>query len=56
MKRFILFDRDDYNNNAYYYIPRKAKVQGVIKFYEKMGIEYTKIDVFCNKRAGIGGC
>ena len=46
MKRLTTTDTHAHDSKLHYYIPRKAKIQGAIEFYEKQGIEYFKNNVF----------
>ena len=37
---------EDREGHGHYFTPARAKVRGAVQFYERMGIEYVKRDVF----------
>lgn len=39
-------DNKDRESQGHYFIPIRAKVRGTVQFYERMGIDYIKRDVF----------
>ncbi len=37
---------ENHEDNSHYFTPARAKVRGAVEFYDRMGIEYFKEDIF----------
>ena len=39
-------DNKDYEGHEYYFTPTQAKVRDAVQFFERIGIDYVKKDIF----------